>query len=142
VIIDDKERLGDFYTKVSAIEMGRKKQLEQGPEGQSVAVYNSGGRLVFFKGKRLVRLHKVTLFVVDGMLNDGGLDRFLGDCAHNDGAKIAEIQTAEFDREWTDDDPLNMRSTWERMATLDAMLEGCPVQSMLSGDKLDKDLAE
>lgn len=89
----------------------------------------------------MVKLHKITIFVVEGMLNDSGLDRFLGDMAHNNGGTIASIQTAEFDREWSDDDLLNKRSTWERQTTLDAMLVGKPVQCLLSGDKLDQELS-
>lgn len=55
-----------------------------------------------------VKLHKVTLFVVDtGDGDEQALDKLHGDCCHNCGAFIVETQTAEFDREWSDDDPLN-----------------------------------
>ena len=76
----------------------------------------------------MIQLHKVTIFVVsaDDILNDSNpLDKLHGDCYHNSGAKILEIETVEFDREWTEDDPLNKTSNVTNRAYLDEqMLEG------------------
>lgn len=58
-----------------------------------------------------VKLHKVTIFVVDtGNLDEQALDKLQGDCHHNCGAHIVEIKTAELNRSWNDDDPLNQTS--------------------------------
>jgi len=79
-----------------------------------------------------VKLHKVTLFVISiGSGDEDGLDRLIGDCYHNGFCKIAEIQTAEFDREWDDDDPLNKRDTTENRAKLEALVEGKPSECLI-----------
>lgn len=48
-----------------------------------------------------VKLHKVTIFVVDCGMGDehDGLAKLQGDMYHNSGSRIVDIQTAEFDRE-------------------------------------------
>jgi len=68
----------------------------------------------------MVKLHKVTLFVVDtGSGENSGLEQLQGDMYHNSGSRIVEIQTAEFDREWSDDDPLNKTTNMDNRAWLE-----------------------
>ena len=68
--------------------------------------------------------HKVTLFVVDHGDEYDGLAQLQGDMYHNSGSRIVEIQTAEFDREWSDDDPLNKTTTMDDRALLESLVKG------------------
>jgi len=71
-----------------------------------------------------VKLHKVTIFVVDAGHDDNPLDELYGDCCHNGFAKIVEVQTVEFDRKWDDDDPLNNTIVMNSRSTLEALVSG------------------
>lgn len=78
-----------------------------------------------------VKLHKVTLFVVStGNSDVESLDQLHGDCYHNSGCRIVEIQTAEFDREWSDDDLLNKTTTMENRALLESLVKDQPVERL------------
>lgn len=79
-----------------------------------------------------VKLHKVTLFVVDcGDGDEQSLDKLHGDVYHNSGCRIVEIQTAEFDREWSDDDPLNKTTTMNNREVLEGLVEGQPKKNWI-----------
>lgn len=82
-----------------------------------------------------VKLHKVTVFVIDHSIpgdDEGdGLAQLQGDMYHNSGSRIVEIQTAEFDREWSDDDPLNKTTTMDNRALLESLVEGKPKRNCL-----------
>ncbi len=90
-----------------------------------------------------VKLHKVTIFVVDHGDGDehNGLDKLTGDMAHNSGSRIVETQTVEFDREWSDDDSLNMVSTLNNRALLESLVSlgvmGQPIPDSISQQLVD-----
>ena len=77
-----------------------------------------------------VQLTKVTLFVVDSD-SFGGLNRLLGDCSHNPGVCLAVGQTVQFDREWSDDDPLNQTTTRRDRALLEGMVDGASEKRLI-----------
>lgn len=95
-----------------------------------------------------VKLHKVTVFVIDSSIpgdDEGdGLAKLQGDMYHNSGSRIVDIQTAEFDREWSDDDPLNKTTTMDNRALLESLISlgftGKPIPDHIS-QKLVNDVA-
>lgn len=71
-----------------------------------------------------VKLHKVTVYVVDtGNPDEDGLAQLQGDVSHNSKARIHYIKTVKFDREWSEDDPLNQTTTLNDRAMLDRLID-------------------
>jgi len=72
----------------------------------------------------MVKLHKVTVYVVEpgGISDEIFLDRLYGDCAHNAHANILKVETVDFDREWTEGDPLNMTYNLENREYLEGLI--------------------
>jgi len=74
----------------------------------------------------MVKLHRITMWVVDPDGTDDAVEQ-VRDALDSRGSpiisSITEIRTAEFDREWDDDDPLNSTENLDDHAFMENMLE-------------------
>lgn len=82
-----------------------------------------------------VKLHKVTVFVVSpGNGDEDPLEKLIGDCYHNCFSHITETQTVEFDREWSENDPLNKTGIFMDRELLESLID---IRLEKTGDKFN-----
>ncbi len=76
----------------------------------------------------MVKLHKVTVFVVDTGHGEDPVEELKHYCYHDVHrsftARVTEVKTVEFPREWDDGDPLNQKDVLSDSTLLESMVKG------------------